>query len=462
MSTKLLLFFLGFLTLLKIVAIFTTSFDLFGDEAQYWLWSQALDLGYLSKPPLLAWTLFLHTSFLGSSFESVKLFPIVFYIFTTIAVYALCLSLKIKKTLALLCAFSFFVMPAVSVSSFLISTDVVLLFFWSLSLIMFLRIRNDPSLINFVVLGILLGLAFLSKYAAVYFFFCLLVNIIFDKKLKDIWKSNKLNFLIFVLVVIIVMLPNIYWNAANGWVTFDHTSDNANFKNINPDLLRGFSFLIIQAIMLGPILVLANIINIKKIFYDKENIFLLSFSLPIIVLVLFESILVRANANWAAPGLICLLVFLIRLLGETKLITLYLNFFVNLFFGFIFFIFVALSLNLKIFDRINGVRAFSNEINGFLVGKSTIVVSDRLLYSSLAYENKDKEIVFLMPLTPEQKISKHFQIDFSLDKKMADSFLLIGDASDIYYLTNDYKIVFLKEYHPKFLSSSLKVYEVSF
>jgi len=29
--------------------------DLVFDEAQYWSWSRELDLGYFSKPPLLAW-----------------------------------------------------------------------------------------------------------------------------------------------------------------------------------------------------------------------------------------------------------------------------------------------------------------------------------------------------------------------------------------------------------------------
>ena len=61
------------LLFLKVGAVIFTSFSFFGDEAQYWLWSQTLDFGYLSKPPLLAWAIFLHTSLLGNSFESIKL-----------------------------------------------------------------------------------------------------------------------------------------------------------------------------------------------------------------------------------------------------------------------------------------------------------------------------------------------------------------------------------------------------
>ena len=77
-----------FLTAIKIYAVFSTTFSLFGDEAQYWLWSQDLDFGYLSKPPLIAWILYFYTSLFGDSFEVLKLFPIIFYFFTSVAIFS--------------------------------------------------------------------------------------------------------------------------------------------------------------------------------------------------------------------------------------------------------------------------------------------------------------------------------------------------------------------------------------
>ena len=63
-----LIFFSIFFLFFKIVSIFYTQHNLFGDEAQYWLWSTNLDLGYFSKPPLLSWVVFLVCSFFGNSF----------------------------------------------------------------------------------------------------------------------------------------------------------------------------------------------------------------------------------------------------------------------------------------------------------------------------------------------------------------------------------------------------------
>ena len=115
--------------LVKLIAIYLTNFDLFGDEAQYWIWSQSLDFGYYSKPPFVAWIISFFTFFLGNSFVIIKIIPIIFYIISGYVVYLLSLELFNNKIQAVLTAASFYLMPAVSFSSFLLSTDVFLIFF---------------------------------------------------------------------------------------------------------------------------------------------------------------------------------------------------------------------------------------------------------------------------------------------------------------------------------------------
>ncbi len=103
---------------LKICASFFTNFSLYGDEAQYWLWSKNLDLGYFSKPPLLAWFLSGHIALFGDSFFSLKMFPLLIYFFIFFAVYKLCLQLHMSKKKSAICSFSFLLIPAASFSSF--------------------------------------------------------------------------------------------------------------------------------------------------------------------------------------------------------------------------------------------------------------------------------------------------------------------------------------------------------
>ena len=112
-----------------------------------------------------------------------------------------------------------------------------------------------------------------------------------------------------ICCVLLIIFPNVIWNFNNSWVTFSHTSDNANFDNIKIDFTRGFVFLFIQILMIGPFLFLGSILNFKEFNNNKYHKILLTFSLPVLI-VFIEAVIVRANANWAAPALISLFLFI--------------------------------------------------------------------------------------------------------------------------------------------------------
>ena len=72
---------------LKVIAVSTTSLNLYGDEAQYWLWSKNLAFGYYSKPPLLPWLIRLFGLIAGDTFFAIKLIPISLYCITSYLVF---------------------------------------------------------------------------------------------------------------------------------------------------------------------------------------------------------------------------------------------------------------------------------------------------------------------------------------------------------------------------------------
>ena len=50
MNKNFILFFIILVLLtIKVVSIKFTNFNMFGDEAQYWLWSKELDFGYFFR-----------------------------------------------------------------------------------------------------------------------------------------------------------------------------------------------------------------------------------------------------------------------------------------------------------------------------------------------------------------------------------------------------------------------------
>jgi len=461
MTNRILFYSIFLLITFKIVAINFTNFSLYGDEAQYWLWSQALDLGYYSKPPLLAWFLSGYTSLFGDSFVSLKVFPIIIYFFISFAIYKLNISLSISKNSSSLCAISFLIIPAASLSSFLISTDLLLLLFWTLSMMILLKVRFTGSILNFFLLGLFLGLAFLAKYAAVYFLLSLFLLIIIDKKTLGVFKNNPAGCLVFLISFLVVLVPNIYWNLNNDWITFSHTSDNANLQNLNLNFYEPLKFLGTQILMLGPILFFSFVVLIKYFSFDFENKFLLIFSLPIIFIVLVESFLVRANANWAAPALISIFILLFRLVNKKRLILVKINFVFNYLLVVFLFGSILVSSNNKVFDRVRGLDDFANELS-IIINDKDLVVSDRIVYANISYQIRNKSNKVFMPYQNDTPVTNHFQMSSPLDSVPKDGFYLIGNLDDISYLSKKHQELLIKEFAVPFSSSKLKLYEINF
>jgi 4-amino-4-deoxy-L-arabinose transferase-like glycosyltransferase len=463
MTSQKYIFLLSILIGVKITAIFYTSFDLFGDEAQYWIWSQDLDFGYYSKPPLLSWIIGFVVFLIGDSFEAIKLISLFSYFLTSYVIYLLVFEIYEKKELSIIAGFSFYIIPASSVSSFLLSTDVILILFWSLSLLTLLKLRKNPKFINFLLLGIFLGLALLTKYAASYFYLSLILIYFFDKKLKKIFFNNILKSIVFFLSTCLVVLPNMLWNLNNNWITFSHTSDNAGLNRLDINFFQGLEFIITQGLMVGPILFFFFIINFKKLAFNFETKFLLSFSLPIFAIVLLESILVRANANWAAVGLIAFFILILNhaFLLSKKIITI--NNIINYVFSLVFFILIGTSSSLKIFKRIDGITVFANLLDKkYLNDGFYLVIQDRLLFSNLKFIYRDSKKVLFTPHAPGSKIKSHFQLSNPLPKSFKKNFIYIGDKSNLKYIGGKKEILTIGSIKTSFKKSPIIIYEVIF
>jgi 4-amino-4-deoxy-L-arabinose transferase-like glycosyltransferase len=109
-------------------------------------------------------------------------------------------------------------------------------------MVLLLKVIKTNLTTNFFLLGLVLGLGFLAKYAAIYFFLSLLLLLFFDRTSLKSFKNNPLGVVVFLLSFVVVLLPNILWNFTNGWVTLSHTSDNANLQNLKLNLYEPIKF----------------------------------------------------------------------------------------------------------------------------------------------------------------------------------------------------------------------------
>ncbi|HEX3429273.1 MAG TPA: glycosyltransferase family 39 protein [Rhizomicrobium sp.] len=290
-------------TFVRCTILLLSPLNLYPDEAQYWWWAQSPDLGYFSKPPMIAWVIRLSTILFGDSEWAIRIASPVLHGATAILVFFL--SRRVMTGWhAGIAAIAYLTLPGVSYSSGLISTDVPLLFFWALALYAFLRACDERNWHWPVLAGVALGLGLLSKYAMLYY--------LAGAAMAAFWSLSARRYvlstrgLVTLLIAAIVFAPNAVWNAVHGFPTVAHTAANADWGRSRFSLTGVAVFAIGQLGVFGPILMAGWIGALGRLARRSDrsepNVILAAFSLPPLVLILVQAFLARANANWAATA----------------------------------------------------------------------------------------------------------------------------------------------------------------
>lgn len=297
----------GALTAVRVAILFLTPLELYPDEAQYWLWSRRFAFGYYSKPPMVAWLIALTT--LASDTEPwVRLSAPLLHGLTALVQFKAASRLFGPREGALAAAL-YSLMPGVMLSSGVIATDAPLLLFASLALWAYaglwraqLAVGRDRAA---AALGVALGCAFLSKYAAAYLVLGFLLHAATSSRARALWSARSVA--LAVGLAVLVLSPNLVWNARHGYSTLMHAANNADLDRqaIALDLGSALAFLVGQFGVFGPIpfaLLLGGgtAALIRRRTVTPEEGLLLCLTAPTLVIILVEAFVARANANWAA------------------------------------------------------------------------------------------------------------------------------------------------------------------
>ncbi len=292
---------LALLLVLRLIALYFNRTDLFFDEAQYWSWSKDPAFGYYSKPPMIAWLIALATGVCGMEEYCVRIPSPILYTGTAVAVFAIGTKLYDARV-GFFSGVVFATLPGVSLSAGIISTDVPLLFFWSLALLAFVHfLDGDRKWLSAIALGIAIGLGLNAKYAMAYFILCALLYFAATPHYRHLLRSPQ--WWIAIGIAFLLIFPNLAWNYQNSFATFAHTADNARWGGALFDFSKALEFFGSQFGVFGPIL-FGGLLIISKRAYDGEieqiDRLLLAFALPVLVIVTLQAFLSRAHANWAA------------------------------------------------------------------------------------------------------------------------------------------------------------------
>ena len=301
-------------TFLRAAWLSNNPIDLYPDEAQYWIWAQHPDWGYFSKPPFVAWMIWATTRLFGDGLLAVKSGALGAYALTSIAVFVLAARLYDRRVAAW-SAIAFVTLPAVSISSIIISTDVPLLLFWTLATYGLVRAREPGGDRWWLLVGVAAGLGLLSKFAMGFWLgsAALFLTLFADERRH--WRG----FLWALAFAVVIYAPNLVWNWDHGFVSYRHTADNADLHGfaIHPLAFAEFAgaqFGIFGPVFLGTLILIA--VRGRAAWADRRDALLLMLALPTLGVMLVESALSRAQPNWSAPTYVTATILVVAWLGQ--------------------------------------------------------------------------------------------------------------------------------------------------
>jgi len=277
-------------------------------DAYYTYYSDDLALSYFDHPPMIAYMIKFFTLILGKSVLTLHVADFIMTSFTLLFLYLFIKTFltteTTKRTVILLIT-----APFITILSINSTPDVPLLFFWSLTLLLTFNAVKGGRWYCWFAAGIVAGLAFDSKYTAIFLPIGLSLFLLISKEHRSKLLSRE--FLMFVIAFLIAILPVVIWNIDNEFVSFryqaaERATQMSSFS-FNPLHFPGyFASQLLLALPLFFLSIFASGYLLIKRFFKGERIedyllFAASFALPMLFVFTGISFIYWVKINWIMP-----------------------------------------------------------------------------------------------------------------------------------------------------------------
>ena len=268
------------------------------DEAQYWAYGHELAWGHYSKPPLVGWVILATTSFGGDTTFWLRIGAVAAHAVIAAFVFMTGRRLWDGRT-GFWAAAGYTAAPGVTASALVMSTDPVMMAGWAVALYAWVRAAEEGGR-WWAVLGAALGAATLAKYTGLAFAAGALGYGLFSARARD-WRGTA----IAAAVALLVIAPNLSWQASNGFVTVAHVAEDAAPPGERYTLAGLAEFLGAQLGVIGPawfVAILAALWRRRDWVGDWRMRMLAWQTFALLGAMTALAFYVRAQPNWAAPA----------------------------------------------------------------------------------------------------------------------------------------------------------------
>ena len=431
-------FFIVFLY--RLFVLENSHVDLFFDEAYYWYWSLHPSFGYYSKPPMVAWMIYIFTHLCGDSIFCIKLPALIFHSLTAIIVYFIADELFNDDRLSFYSGISYLTLPLISFLSMAITTDAFLLFFWAFTLLFFIKALKYNNLIYWILAGIGGGLGLLSKYTMLVFGLSVFLYLCFSKEKR--WLLKNKYFYISIIISILIYIPNFIWQINHDFISFHHTKDISDIDKLALHIDKLIEFLMSQFAVFGPVFFSILIFLLFKPYIRSERFKLLYiFTYTILFIISFVAILGRAFANWAAPAYVAGTILIVAYLLFTKKEKLLkIGIAVNIIMAISFYHYhtflkildIEISSKIDPYKRVLGWHQLAEELKPLIkkYPNSVILYDDRKTMSEMVYYLRTLKNPYVM-YNPTNRYRNQFDMDTNINEYKTKDFIYITKSKHI-------------------------------
>lgn len=299
--------------------LYVSSVELSPDEAYYQMWSQRLDLSYISKGPGVALAIRFGTALFGVNEFGVRFLSPLLALGTSLVVFFLARRIGLARSAnapaaeqaAIWTVIAMQAIPIFQVGALVMTIDPLSIFFWAAALWTFwLALERSPRFsVCWPLTGLCVGLGFLAKYTnAMQLLSIVLLLATHSKYRRELARPG---FWSLVAVFVLCSLPPVIWNQRHDWVTIAQLKTRGNLNQpfgFHP--LEWFSFFGAQLGVYSPLIFVAMLMALwwsrREMRESFPTQYLLWFALPLLATYSALALNKAGQPNWTAPAFISL------------------------------------------------------------------------------------------------------------------------------------------------------------
>ena len=281
-----------------------TNHNLPLDTIEALAWGSNLDWGFNKHPPLSALAVKIFYQIFGSQDWVYYLLSQLFVITAFYYVFKLSKEILNTEKHALL---SVLLLEGIYFYNFTtpeFNVNVCMLPFWAMTAYYAYKCLKDHLTKDYIILGIVAALGFLSKYLFIYLLIGIKIFYIFY-----IRKNNfKINYIVPGIIFLLILTPHLIWLTENNYITIAYgLKRTGEIKSYLDHIILPLTFLGKQAGILIPffilLFILTKTIKTNFSFKDQNLLYILSITILPILLIFLTSAIIGAKIRtmWMTP-----------------------------------------------------------------------------------------------------------------------------------------------------------------